>query len=230
MIDFCLLDADSEQCQDSVGVLRFQGDEMTTATLIRKKESYHHGNLREALTDAAIALLETHGVQDVTLRAIAREVGVSQAAPYSHFRDKDDLLAAVAEIGFQRLALKMAGDAAGAGDTRTRIRLLISSYLDFARKNPALFHLMFSPTLGDAGKYPTLALSAGKSYSLFSSALAKRTHNEPDGRFLAVALWSMCQGMTALLFDRGLKPEQLGAKDMDDLVTQVTQLFGNGLD
>ena len=197
---------------------------------IQKRDSYHHGQLRPALVEAAIILLETQGAEHISLRGIARAVGVSQAAPYSHFKDKDALLAAVAEIGFQRLALHMADTATGERSARARLTKLVSGYLDFAKTHPALFHLMFAPEFGDTKKYPTLAMSAGKSYALFSSTLTTRKNSNTDARFLSVALWSMCQGMATLLFDRGLTPQQIGADSIDDVVQKTLSLFGDKLD
>ena len=88
---------------------------MDTATnsVSQKKFKYHHGELRSALIEAAVDILATSGMENLSLRVLARATGVTQAAPYSHFRNKDDLLAAVAETGFQRLALQMAEEATG---------------------------------------------------------------------------------------------------------------------
>ena len=71
------------------------------------RRGYHHGNLRRALLDAAIALIQSEGADALTLRAAARAAGVSQAAPYRHFTDKDELLAAVAEEGFRLMTAGM---------------------------------------------------------------------------------------------------------------------------
>jgi AcrR family transcriptional regulator len=78
-----------------------------------KKENYHHGNLREALITNAVTILEDDGVEALTLRRVARDTGVSQAAPYSHFRDKKDLITAVCLEGTKWFGEYMSREAAG---------------------------------------------------------------------------------------------------------------------
>src|SRR3972149_3564682 len=96
----------------------------------RRRGSYHHGNLRRALLDAALELVETQGAEALTLRAAARRAGVSPAAPYRHFADKRTLLAAVAEEGFRALteAMRQATAAHGA-QPPGRFRALGVSYI-----------------------------------------------------------------------------------------------------
>lgn len=104
---------------------------------------YHHGDLRRALIAAAQRILETEGPNALSLRAVAREAGVSPAAPYHHFKDKQELLDAVAEEGWLRLdaALREAGEAAGS--QRARMPALGVAYVCFARDNPALYRVMY---------------------------------------------------------------------------------------
>ncbi len=111
-----------------------------TEAVFQKKFRYHHGQLRGALIESALNILKEKGLTGLSLRALALATGVTQAAPYSHFRDKDDLLAVVAETGFQRVALQMAEDAAGFRDTQARIEKLMTSYVRFATENKTLFH------------------------------------------------------------------------------------------
>jgi AcrR family transcriptional regulator len=207
---------------------------MTTgaaATDFQKKFKYHHGNLRDALLAAAIHLLETQGIEGLSLRALAKATGVTQAAPYSHFRDKDELLAAVAESGFQRLALQMAEDATGAAHTRQRIERLISSYIRFAVNNKAMFQLMFGRELSNLKKYPTLAMTAGKSYALISAALSKRGEGQKqDTRFMTVAIWSLCHGLTTLIVEEKLDPASFGTGSTAGFVEQTVEIFAAQLD
>ena len=148
---------------------------------LQKKFRYHHGNLREAAIAAALEILARDGVPGLSLRALAKATGVTPTAFYeSHFGDKDELLAAVAETGFQRLALQMAEDATGAPSTQERIERLAVSYIRFATENKPLFQLMFGRELSDMKRFPTLAMTAGKSYSLISAALSKRTDGAED--------------------------------------------------
>ena len=144
----------------------------------QKNFKYHHGHLRAALIGAAVDILSAGGIDALSLRALAKATGVTQAAPYSHFRDKEELLAAVAETGFQRLALQMAEDATGARGAEERIRKLVTSYIRFAQENTPLFRLMFGRELANMKKFPTLSMTAGKSYALIGSALSTRASAE----------------------------------------------------
>jgi len=189
----------------------------------QKKFRYHHGNLREALLNAAQEILNGQGLEALSLRTLARATGVTQAAPYSHFRDKDDLLAAIAERGFQRLALQMAEGATGATGTRARIEKLITAYIEFALANKPLFRIMFGRELSDMKRFPTLAMTAGKSYALVSAALAGVKNT--DARFLAVAVWSLCHGLTTMIVDERVKPEQFGAQSLAAFVSKNVDIF-----
>ena len=104
---------------------------------------YHHGNLRQALLDAALALIEAGEEQGVSLRTVAARAGVSNAAPYRHFKDREALMAAVATIGFDRLleALRRARESGGEG---AELLAMAAAYLAFASKNIGLYRVMFT--------------------------------------------------------------------------------------
>ena len=114
--------------------------------LVSMTRPYHHGDLRQALVDAAIKLLRKEGLDALTLRGVAREAGVSQAALYRHFEDRRALVAAVAEDGFRRLGAAMMAKP----DSRSRsknpgegLRQLAVQDLRFAHANPAEYRVMF---------------------------------------------------------------------------------------
>lgn len=109
---------------------------------------YHHGNLRQSLLDNSLQLLRTEGSEALSLRRLAELTGVSRAAPYHHFKDKQALLAAVAEQGFSDLASllqQLTEDEQIA--LEQRLRRAVLGYLDFAQTQPALYQLMFGETL-----------------------------------------------------------------------------------
>lgn len=197
----------------------------TNTVVFQKKFKYHHGQLREALIESAQHILRTQGIEALNLRALAKSAGVTQAAPYSHFRDKDDLLATVAEAGFQRLALQMASDATGLKSASERVRALMTSYIRFACENKALFRLMFGREVADMKKYPTLAMTAGKSYALISAALSRRESEAEDTPILSVAIWSLCHGLTTLLLEDRISLHQFGADSVESFVTSITKMF-----
>ncbi|HEY8616631.1 TetR/AcrR family transcriptional regulator [Phenylobacterium sp.] len=103
---------------------------------------YHHGDLRRALVDAARRLLEADGPSALSLRAVAREAGVSPAAPYHHFKDKGELLDAVAQEGWQKLDEAMSAAKARA-EGHQKLTALGLAYVCFARDNPALYRVMY---------------------------------------------------------------------------------------
>lgn len=111
---------------------------------------YHHGDLRETLLADALESIAEHGVEQLSLRALARRAGVSPTAPYRHFPSKRCLLAALMTRGFQRLeqAVRAGSDAAD-GDPYERLLGAGRGYLSFARDNPTAYDLMFSSVLDD---------------------------------------------------------------------------------
>jgi AcrR family transcriptional regulator len=105
---------------------------------------YHHGNLRQALLRAAEAALEARGVQQLSLRELSRELGVSHASPQRHFPTKQDLINALAVVGFERLSAAVTRAAsARSHDFKARLTKASWAYIDFALKHPALFALMY---------------------------------------------------------------------------------------
>ncbi len=104
---------------------------------------YHHGDLRRALIDAASRLLEAEGPSALSLRAVAREAGVSPAAPYHHFKDKGELLEAVAQEGWTLLDKALASAKARAASPDKAINELGVAYVCFARENPAIYRVMY---------------------------------------------------------------------------------------
>ena len=110
-----------------------------------EKASYHHGALRKALLDAAVRHLEREGSEDLSLRRLAEEIGVTSGAPYRHFSSKDELLAAVAALGFHNLAEIMRQRAKTSAEPKQRLLLTGVAYAGYAARNPHMFRLMFGP-------------------------------------------------------------------------------------
>ena len=114
---------------------------------------YHHGDLRRALIDAATRLLETEGPSALSLRAVAREAGVSPAAPYHHFKDKSELLEAVASEGWTQLDAAIAKVRAEAATPAEALDEIGVAYVCFARQNPAIYRVMYD-TARDREEFP----------------------------------------------------------------------------
>src|SRR5262245_58828234 len=121
----------------------------------RPRATYHHGDLRRALVDAAAAIIGEVGAEAFTLREAARRIGVNHRAAYRHFTDKASLLAAVAEQGFRELidAARAEVAAARAADPEARLLAAARAYVQFAAHRPAHFRVMFGPRLNEAGQF-----------------------------------------------------------------------------
>jgi len=134
---------------------------------------YHHGNLREALLEAGERALEAHGAQNLSLRELARDVGVSHAAPRRHFADKQALLDALALDGFEGLRTILTGAIADAGpDFDARLLALARAYVAYATDHPALTALMFASKHQD-GAPPELAEAAERAFAPALTAVAE---------------------------------------------------------
>src|ERR1700742_546349 len=112
-----------------------------------RRDTYHHGDLKRALTDAALGLVQEKGPKGFTLREVARRAGVSAAAPYRHFADKAQLLAAVATLGFVQLHEALTGTAAKTTDLHAQVIAMGRTYVRWAITHPDYYHVMFGSEL-----------------------------------------------------------------------------------
>ncbi|MEZ5766159.1 MAG: TetR/AcrR family transcriptional regulator [Xanthobacteraceae bacterium] len=178
----------------------------------RSKAPYHHGDLHEALLKAAERVLERDGLAGLTLRAAAREAGVSHAAPAHHFGDVTGLLSELAAVGFRRFAASLRAAAAKAVPAQGDARLLAigMAYVAFAREYPGLFMLMFRGDRLDIRR-PALEKALQESNMALASAIGELRNEAviPERPTVAQAAqmvrsWSMVHGFATLLLDRRL--------------------------
>lgn len=170
--------------------------------------AYHHGDLQRALVEAGRSLLEREGITALSLRAVAREAGVSAAAPYHHFKDRAALLYAIAHQGNAALAAAMTAAYDGAEPGRDRIVKVGVAYVEFALKNPALYRLMFETTrLYD--HFPDSAEVEGQIPRLiaatFGAAFPAR-RAELDRHLAGIAGWAIFRGLAEVAQYRTLEP------------------------
>src|ERR1700758_4806511 len=174
----------------------------------RAERGYHHGNLKEALLQAALGLIAEKGAAGFTFADAARMAGVSPAAPYRHFRDRDELLSNIAERGFEQFesALSEAWND-GRPDTVTAFERVGKAYLAFAREKPAFYSAMFESGLA-ADISPGLQAAGERAFAVIRAAaerlaaLAPPGSPRPPALMMALHIWSMSHGV-ASLFARG---------------------------
>lgn len=172
------------------------------------QKPYHHGDLPTALLAAAETLLEADGIQALTLRAVARAVGVSHTAPQNHFGDLTGLLSELAGEGYQRFAAATAGAVNEAGDApRARNQAMARAYIGFAQAHPGLFTLMFRTERLDFTR-PALRQGADAARNALMAAVtakAARPLSRQESIERAAATWSFVHGFAVLLLEGRLK-------------------------
>ena len=179
---------------------------------------YHHGALREALLEQAERTVRERGADALSLRELAREVGVSHGAPRRHFPDRQALLDAVAEAGFDRLGVELRAAADGAGEEfEPRLRATAAAYVRFATRDPALLDLMF------AGKHrETTGALHEAAENAFAVMLELIAQGQAEGALelgeperVGLVLFSTIQGIASLVSAGIVQPDQLEALVVD---------------
>jgi AcrR family transcriptional regulator len=174
---------------------------------------YHHGDLRAACVRAALELLEEGGSAEVSLRAVARRVGVAASAPYRHYADRDALLSAVAAVGYRELAELLAA-AHPAPSTPDDLAAVAVVYVQFALRRPALFRVMFGePCDRDSAE----RIAATEAISAYVAAIVRQAFPGADPDALATAVWALVHGLAFLHLDG-----KLDASDPAAVAARVT--------
>jgi AcrR family transcriptional regulator len=194
-----------------------------------EERPYHHGDLRRAIVEAALEILAETQSLEFSLRELARRAGVSHNAPYKHFADKRELLAAVSAAGFEALTKRMAREVAGRGNAREQLFAMLRAYIDHGVANPALYSLMFGGYLGGPDRSrPAIELAeADKTKALLAGVIMTGglgrviPHTPRNERKIAgamLACWSLVHGLTLLLADGLVGPKKKSAVLADSLV------------
>src|SRR5580704_43269 len=188
----------------------------------RAERGYHHGNLKEALLQAALDLIAKKGPAGFTFADAARLAGVSPAAPYRHFRDRDELMSSIAQRGFEQFeAMLTAAWDDGRPDTVTAFERVGKAYLAFARAEPAFYSAMFESTV-PVDHNPALLAASERAFGIIRAAAERLAALAPPGMprppalMMALHIWAMSHGV-ASLFARGdaarrklpMSPEEL---------------------
>jgi AcrR family transcriptional regulator len=181
-----------------------------TSRVARKpRRPYHHGNLRQALLDEALATIRVDGVESLTLREIGARVGVSRSALYRHFSDKQALLAAVATEGFRTLRQQLARAWEEGGRDRVALDAMGVAYVRFAVDSPSHYRVMFGRFIEPHASEPDLATEAAAAFQALVDALAALQADalvrREDAVTMAWFVWAVVHGVAMFAIDGQLR-------------------------
>ena len=196
----------------------------------KPRRSYHHGSLRRALLDEALATIRTDGVAGVTLREIGARLGVSRTALYRHFADKQALLEAVATEGFRTLREQLVAAWELGGRNDLAFRAMGVGYVRFAVANPAHYRVMFGGSVDTGAPSVELVTEGHGAFHALVDAVVTLQRDgavraEDDARLMAMYVWSVVHGMAMLAID-GKLPDPRG---LDALVEYAFERLRTGI-
>jgi AcrR family transcriptional regulator len=205
----------------------------STSSAEDQRDTYHHGDLKAALTGAALALVAEKGPKGFTLSEAARRAGVSVAAPYRHFADKAHLLAAVSEQGFIELDQALAAAGEGVVDPHDRVIGIGRAYVRWAVAHPDHYQVMFGAET-NKDEHPGLLIAGARAFDHLLDAIARCQEagimrgDDPKG--IAGPMWSMVHGVASLAIGGDLRhvgiderPEDLAARAADEMLRALAR-------
>src|SRR5579862_678456 len=196
-------------------------------------KAYHHGNLRNALIQAGLELLAEGGAQALDLRKVARRAGVSHAAPYRHFADKQALIAAINEEGFHRLAERIQATLREASDEPFEQVLGVAlAYVGFAKEYPWLMREMFSGLAIEREAFADLQAASKAVYRLYIDVIRygqeRGQITEGDPAALAGVLWSVLHGLAMLIIEQQMRPYADGPEGAERVTRYTIEVLYGG--
>lgn len=202
-------------------------DEISADDELNLNESvrYHHGNLRLALINASIEQIKMVGVEKLSLRNIARSIGVSQTAPYRHFKNKNELLVEVAIESFNELfttGISIINPSAAAMDN---LKASGIAYIQYAMNNPEKYRLLFSNIIQNRNDYPHLIEASEQSFQLLvdlvQSGIESGDYIDESPLLLANNLWTQVHGLASLILDGFYHNKELSMSLNDFIIAQI---------
>jgi AcrR family transcriptional regulator len=164
-----------------------------------KKQSFHHGNLREALLEASLEILDESGVDAITIREVARRTGVSHAAPVNHFKDREALLTEVAVGLYSDLWQSISdGMEKGSAGGFERVEAFAFALIDYGLTTPNRYRMLWRRDLINTKDPRMIEVSDGLYGRLIREISAARKSEEFDDHTFAIGLWSMAHGYVSL--------------------------------
>lgn len=194
---------------------------------------YHHGDLKNALIDGALTMLAEDGIQGLSLRKVAKHIGVSHNAPYQHFPDKETLIAALAEQGFRMLGEAIDRGVASLGQSDAVSRLIKAgvSYVEFMSTHSEYHEVMFGPF--PHAQYPSLSEQAVASFdrlvTLVAEGQAEGDFREGNPREIAATLWSTVHGLSTIFVSEKMPPQIIGSRTPSELAARFIELMLDGI-
>ena len=196
--------------------------------------TYHHGNLKEELIACACKLCDRDGYTKLSIRSLAKESGVSQTAPYRHFKTKESVYAAVATVGFKKLN-ELVFFNSSEKVTKKTIIASSSKYIEFGLNNANTYDLMFGTSVGNFADFPDLLLSANQTYDNMKENFSNLANDSEEVvAFKCITLWSMLHGLVGIIrkvnvagddFDEGSGPISTASKIADNLEEHLDKVI-----
>jgi AcrR family transcriptional regulator len=186
-------------------------------------KKYHHGDLKNALIDAGVQILSEEGVEGLSLRKVAQHAGVSHNAPYSHFLDKQSLIAAISTEGFKQLYNELDTTiSAYPDDPRRQLQECAYTYIQFALDHPDTFKIMFSGVIEKERDYPAFVEISHKTFDrvvdVVQSCQEAGILPSAPADVLAVAVWGMVHGIISLRLEGQISHTLLATHDLREIV------------
>ena len=195
--------------------------------------AYHHGDLRRALLEAALTLVDEDGIEGLTLREVARRAGVSHNAPYHHFADKRAIVAGLAEESYGLLRDELAAAARRHDDPLERLRAIGVAYVRFAVRHPPRFRVMNRPELRSRERVTAVERagerSEGPLLDAVAAAQAAGALRAGDPQAIALAAWATAHGVATLIVDGPLRHRVRSLREAERMTRAAIELLLTGL-
>ena len=188
-----------------------------------KKKTYHHGDLKNALIKAGVEILAKDGVSGLSLRKVAMKAGVSHAAPYAHFADKQALIAAISTEGFRQLYERVSGVAEKYQNQPEKQLVEVAwAYVQFAMDDPDRFKVMFSGVLEKEKEYPDFVTESQRNFQLVKMIVevnqASGRLRSGDSALVALSAWGIIHGFIMLMLEGQISHAVLEKMSLRELV------------
>lgn len=196
-----------------------------------KQGNYHHGDLRRAVIDTALAIIAERGIDSLTMREIGQQIGVSRMAPYRHFENKAELLAVLAQEGFEGMYAAIQDAVRTSIDPLDRLQTSGVAYIIYAVDRPVHYRVMFDASLSNRTIYPPLYQAALKNFDCLMGTIAQCQQQglirSGDPKELAQINWSLVHGLSLLAIDRQFAT--MGAAPIPELAQTAMKTIVEGL-